>query len=224
MSCSTANRSLPTRARPVPIALPEGQQELIVSPGAAFVVDGIQLVGPLGRDCPRRNHSRRDRHWKPRPPRGRRLRVAGIAHPCRPREHQSWLDRTHRRRHDFDPGDRQRLAAGLGGARGHVRHRHADVRLQRRLPRRNHRRPCAAADPRAACVRPRATPTAGVRPGPAVAAHRWLPSGLRSLAAGGVIAGIAGIVVFCAALGVAALLRNRDEWATPSPSARARAG
>ncbi|HEX3289445.1 MAG TPA: alpha-(1-_3)-arabinofuranosyltransferase [Mycobacterium sp.] len=33
-----------------PIALPAGQQELIISPGAAFVVDGVQLVGPLGRE------------------------------------------------------------------------------------------------------------------------------------------------------------------------------
>ncbi len=37
---------------PAPIALPAGQQELLVSPGAAFVVDGVQLVGPLGRQLP----------------------------------------------------------------------------------------------------------------------------------------------------------------------------
>jgi arabinofuranan 3-O-arabinosyltransferase len=30
-----------------PIALPAGQQELLISPGAAFVVDGAQLTGPL---------------------------------------------------------------------------------------------------------------------------------------------------------------------------------
>ncbi len=42
----------PIPARPcqaAPIALPAGQQELLISPGAAFVVDGVQLVGPLGR-------------------------------------------------------------------------------------------------------------------------------------------------------------------------------
>ncbi|OBA90004.1 hypothetical protein A5662_23400 [Mycobacteriaceae bacterium 1482268.1] len=33
-----------------PLALPRGQQELLISPGAAFVVDGAQLVGPLGRE------------------------------------------------------------------------------------------------------------------------------------------------------------------------------
>ena len=42
----------PIPARPCQaalIALPAGQQELLVSPGSAFVVDGVQLVGPLGR-------------------------------------------------------------------------------------------------------------------------------------------------------------------------------
>ncbi len=33
--------------RSEPIALPAGQQELLISPGAAFVVDGVQLAGPL---------------------------------------------------------------------------------------------------------------------------------------------------------------------------------
>jgi arabinofuranan 3-O-arabinosyltransferase len=40
----------PVPARPCraePIALPAGQQELVISPGAAFVVDGVQLAGPL---------------------------------------------------------------------------------------------------------------------------------------------------------------------------------
>ncbi|MCW2689330.1 MAG: type protein [Mycobacterium sp.] len=36
-----------------PIALPAGQQELLVSPGAAFVVDGVQLRGPLAGQLPR---------------------------------------------------------------------------------------------------------------------------------------------------------------------------
>ena len=35
----------PCRAEP--ITLPAGQQELLISPGAAFVVDGVQLAGPL---------------------------------------------------------------------------------------------------------------------------------------------------------------------------------
>jgi arabinofuranan 3-O-arabinosyltransferase len=40
----------PVAARPCragPITLPSGQQELLISPGAAFVVDGVQLAGPL---------------------------------------------------------------------------------------------------------------------------------------------------------------------------------
>ncbi|OBF89339.1 hypothetical protein A5790_20240 [Mycobacterium sp. 852002-51152_SCH6134967] len=39
----------PVTARPCraePILLPEGQQELVISPGAAFIVDGAQLAGP----------------------------------------------------------------------------------------------------------------------------------------------------------------------------------
>jgi arabinofuranan 3-O-arabinosyltransferase len=42
----------PVPARPCgsgSIALPAGEQELLVSPGAAFVVDGVQLAGPLAR-------------------------------------------------------------------------------------------------------------------------------------------------------------------------------
>jgi arabinofuranan 3-O-arabinosyltransferase len=45
----------PVAAKPcrtAPIALPGGQQELLISPGAAFVVDGVQLVGPLDRELP----------------------------------------------------------------------------------------------------------------------------------------------------------------------------
>ena len=40
----------PVAARPCrsePITLPAGEQELLISPGAAFVVDGVQLAGPL---------------------------------------------------------------------------------------------------------------------------------------------------------------------------------
>ncbi len=43
-------RSLPVPARACdrnPLALPAGQQELLVSPGSAFVADGVELSGPL---------------------------------------------------------------------------------------------------------------------------------------------------------------------------------
>lgn len=45
----------PVPARPCqaqPIRLPKGDQELLVSPGAAFVVDGVQLAGPLAARIP----------------------------------------------------------------------------------------------------------------------------------------------------------------------------
>ena len=42
-------QALPGRPRS---RCPPGQQELLISPGAAFVVDGVQLVGPLGRQLP----------------------------------------------------------------------------------------------------------------------------------------------------------------------------
>jgi arabinofuranan 3-O-arabinosyltransferase len=37
---------------PQPIALPTGQQELLISPGPQFVVDGAQLSGPLAAESP----------------------------------------------------------------------------------------------------------------------------------------------------------------------------
>jgi arabinofuranan 3-O-arabinosyltransferase len=45
----------PVAARPCrsePITLPAGEQELLISPGAAFVVDGVQLAGPLAGQLP----------------------------------------------------------------------------------------------------------------------------------------------------------------------------
>ncbi len=36
-----------TPCRATPITLPPGQQELVISPGAAFIADGVQLSGPL---------------------------------------------------------------------------------------------------------------------------------------------------------------------------------
>ncbi|BBY63626.1 alpha-(1-_3)-arabinofuranosyltransferase [Mycolicibacterium helvum] len=44
---------IPARAcDPTPIALPAGQQELLISPGSAFVVDGAQLSGPQADQIP----------------------------------------------------------------------------------------------------------------------------------------------------------------------------
>lgn len=39
-----------TPCRTAPVAIPAGQQELLVSPGSAFFVDGVQLEGPLAAE------------------------------------------------------------------------------------------------------------------------------------------------------------------------------
>ena len=39
-----------------PITLPAGQQELLISPGAAFIVDGVQLAGAAGRRIAQRRN------------------------------------------------------------------------------------------------------------------------------------------------------------------------
>ena len=172
----------------------------------------------------RRNEPCSDRDMEPRSPRGGCARVAGVTHPRGAREHQPRLDRPHRRRRRTEPGDRQRLATGLGSPGGHVGRHLPVIRLQRRLPRRHHGRAGAAADPRAAGAGARASPATGRRPGEAVATQcdrdgggdpcsrrrdrghrrgrRW--SARRSASA------------TCCVIG-------RDST-TPSPSARARAG
>ena len=91
----------PVPARPcqaAPIALPAGQQELMISPGAAFVVDGVQLVGPSGPPIARRrNESRRNRRSGAADHREVDVSgVAGVARAGGAREHQPGLDRTHR--------------------------------------------------------------------------------------------------------------------------------
>ena len=83
----------PVPAKPCrsePITLPAGQQELLISPGAAFVVDGVQLAGPLASQLhtaatvPATN-GRLER----RPPRAGRPAVGGITGAGGAREHQS---------------------------------------------------------------------------------------------------------------------------------------
>ena len=41
-----------TACDPAPIALPAGQQELLVSPGSGFIVDGVALAGPQAAEIP----------------------------------------------------------------------------------------------------------------------------------------------------------------------------
>ena len=169
-----------------PIALPAGQQELLISPGAAFVVDGVQLAGPLAAELPSAaTHSRRTpgagarttaRCDVPRRPTSRVLVVPESINP-------GWTART---------GDGAALTPVTvngwqqgwvvpAGTSGTVTLTFA---LQRRLPRRPGRRAGAAAAAGAAgaaCPRAarRRAPTRRGRGGPARsrrARRRWPPA------------------------------------------------
>ena len=108
------------------------------------------------------------------------------------------------------PGHRQRLAAGLGRARRARRAPSHCTFASNAVYRAGHRgRPGAAADAGAAGVGARASPAAARRPGTAVAAGSVSPRGLGVLAVGVVVAGVAGVVVVGAAIGVRYVLRNR---------------
>ncbi len=197
--------------QPGPIALPEGQQELIVSPGAAFVVDGIQLVGPLGRELPTAAASPVETgEWSPDHrevdvPGSQASRILVVPESINP----GWTARTAEGT-TLTPvtvnGWQQGwvLPAGTSGAvtlsfgsnavyRAGIIGGLALLPILALLAFVPARRPPPESDP----------------------ARPWQPnavaSGIAIVAAGGVIAGIAGVVVFCAALGVGHLLRNRDE-------------
>ena len=211
MRCSTATRSPPSRANPVPSRCRQGQQELIVSPGAAFVVDGIQLVGPLGRELPTAATSPVETgEWSPDHrevdvPGSQASRILVVPESINP----GWTARTADGT-TLTPvtvnGWQQGwvLPAGTAGAvtlsfgsnavyRAGIIGGLALLPILALLAFVPARRPPPESDP----------------------ARPWQPnavaSGIAIVAAGGVIAGIAGVVVFCAALGVGHLLRNRDE-------------
>ncbi len=154
-----------------PIVLPAGQQELLISPGAAFVVDGVQLEQPFGRQLtgaatdPVQTAAWSADHREVEVPASQARTHIGGARKC-----QSRLDGTHRRRRAADPCHRQRLAAGLGRPGGHGGHCHAVLRIQRRLSRRHRGRVGAAADSGAVGVGAAAPPAAARRTGTAMAA------------------------------------------------------
>ena len=97
--CSTASPCRPSRAGPEPIALPAGQQELLISPGAAFVVDGVQLAGPLASQL----HTAatvpaiQRATWSADHRELRRSAVSGVTGAGGAREHQSRAGRRVRR-------------------------------------------------------------------------------------------------------------------------------
>ena len=89
----------PVAARPCqagPIMLPAGQQELLISPGAAFAPTACSWPARWLIELPTRQRLPR----RPAPgapiPRGKRDAVAGLAGAGRPRKRQPRLDRTHR--------------------------------------------------------------------------------------------------------------------------------
>ena len=146
-----------------PITLPAGQQELLISPGAAFVVDGVQLAGPLaGQIRPAATVLAQTGQWSA----DRRevtvaaseaSRVLVVPESINP----GWIA------HAAD-GSRLTPVTVNGWQQGWVLppgtagRRHADLPVERALPRRAHRRPGAAAGARTAGVRAGApTPSAG---------------------------------------------------------------
>ena len=101
-----------------PIALPAGQQELLISPGAQFVVDGAQLTTPAAELPNARRLRAAHRGVGSRPARGAGPRVGHLPGAGHSREHQPRLGGAHQHRGPTDAGRRQRVAAGLGGTRG----------------------------------------------------------------------------------------------------------
>jgi arabinofuranan 3-O-arabinosyltransferase len=197
-----------------PIALPAGQQELLISPGAAFVVDGTQLTTPHAAELPSTTGPSTvpatTGAWGPdrrevRVPASAASRVLVIPESINP----GWVART-------STGTRLRPVAVNGwqqgwvvpaGDPGSITLTFATNSLYRAglavglalLPLlaalalwRTRRRP--ADEP----------PAPPWNPGP------W--AGLAVLTVGTVIAGVAGFVVAGAALGLRYALRNRRQW------------
>jgi arabinofuranan 3-O-arabinosyltransferase len=199
-----------TSCQTEPITLPAGQQELLVSPGSAFVVDGVQLAGPLARQLPtaatvpaQTSAWRADRRELTVPP-AEVSRVLVVPESINP----GWTARTSDGS-SLNPVTVNGWQQGWvipAGAGGPITLTFSSNTLYRTgligglallpllallafLPVRRQRPPDEPALP--------------WRPGPAVA-------GTAVLTAGAVIAGIAGIVVFGAALALRYLLRRRE--------------
>ena len=118
-----------------PIALPAGQQELLISPGDAFVVDGAELAQLSMPGSPQSvGGSGRHRGLGSGPSGSARARLGNPPRAGHTGKHQPGLGGAYRQRGAVDAGGRQRVAAGLGGARGRPRHHHADLRVQLAVP------------------------------------------------------------------------------------------
>ena len=216
----------PIPARPcqaAPIALPAGQQEiLLISPGSAFVVDGVQLVGPLGRQLPSaatnpvQTGAWSADHREVDVPASQASRVLVVPESVNP----GWTARTAdgTRLNPVTVNGWQQgwvVPAGITGTvtlsfgsnavyRAGIAGGLALLPLLALLALVPARRPPPPADP----ARP-------WQPGP-------VATGLGVLAIGAVVAGVAGVVVVGAALGVRFLLRARPSlsevitWSAPA--------
>ena len=195
--CSTAN---PIAATAVPDATrsrcPPGEQELLISPGPAFVADGVQLAGPLAADSAQRANDSRARptQWQRRPPRGRRRRrrtrqrVLVVPESINP----GWTAHAGGR-HRADGRSRSTAGSRAGSLpAGHVGAGHAGLRLEHALPDRALRRSGAAAR---CCCCSRCCPS-GATAQPDEPASPWQPgplgAGAAVLAVGFVVSGFVG--------------------------------
>ena len=202
----------PIPARPCshdPIALPPGQQELLISPGAAFVVDGVQLVGPLGRQLPSaatnpvRTEAWSSDHREVDVPASQASRILVVPESINPGWTAHTADGT-----TLTPvtvnGWQQGWVVPAGAAGSISMSFGANAVYRAGIAGGLALLPILAL---MALVPPRRPPP------PADPARPWQPNavvtGVAILAVGAVIAGVAGVVVMGAAIGVRHLLRNR---------------
>ncbi len=202
----------PVAARPcqaAPIALPAGQQELLISPGAAFVVDGVQLVGPLGRQLisaatnPVQTAAWRADHREVDVPASQASRVLVVPESVNP----GWTART-------ADGTTLTPATVNGWQQGWVvPEGTAGTVTLSFVSNAVYRAGIVGGFALLPILALLAFVPARRPPPPGDPARPWQPgpvtTGLGVLAAGGVIAGVAGVVVVGAAVGVRYWLRGR---------------
>ncbi|ORV58171.1 hypothetical protein AWC06_20665 [Mycobacterium fragae] len=204
-------RGDPVAAQPCerqPIALPAGQQELLISPGERFVVDGAQLSGPLAAELPSARTVQADTGvWSParreiRLPDATTSRVLVVPESINP----GWVART-------SSGIRLTPVAVNGWQQGWVM-------------------PAGTSGTVTLAFAPNSWYRAGLASGlallPLLALMAWWPARRRQredaparpwapgpwasvalLSAGGLVAGVVGVVVFGAALGLQWMLRDQ---------------
>lgn len=194
---------------PAPIALRAGPQEMLISPGPAFVADGIQLSGPLAaRLTPAATTPAAATEWSsdrrlfdvPRSPVARVLVVPESVNP-------GWVART-------DDGATLTPVIVNGWQQGWVLPAGAQGRISVTFPSNTAYRAGLATGLTLlpgllllALIPARRTVRATAAPRP------WQPrvaAAVGTLAAGTLLGGIAGAAVFGAALAAGALLRHRD--------------